>query len=282
LRLLREGFTLRQQRPGSLTDRAWIQIAADLLQAEARAVAANLEPMAFPSAAQLQAVLDEAEAACLGVDQAVLRYREAATNLRSINAEVGELLLDTGAWFRFSLRRLAKPEQRGIMRRFGFAFTSSESERPELPTGEGGDDPLPDIPAPDDPVIDPPTAEDPVQGDPEPTPPTGNPTSQPSGETPSGTSTTSGSTTTPAGSSTSGSTTTPAGSTTSGSSTTPAGSTTSGGSSTSDSDTTPTDGNSDSGASRPTTQTPPILGGDRGNGNSGNAQTPPFLPVDAV
>lgn len=247
--LVQERFNKVGERPKSQTSKFWIPLALDLLAAEKHAEELGHAMMAFPTAADVQEVLTVAEAARDKVKETDFDHRRASEALRAANDRLILLWQDTGAWFRYSLRRKSKSEQRAIMRRFEFEFADGVAV--EAPTAG---DPITGDPSGNETGGEP-TAEEPTQGSPttsqEPEPSSTQEPTMGSGSTQSGTDAGSQQSTTDSGSTQPGTSTDPQPTSDSGSTGPDAGSQ-------------PTGSSGDPGKPADSTQTPPIVATDGG------------------
>jgi hypothetical protein len=117
--------------PRGATPDEWLTYARLFVEGDAAAVAAGYEPMANPSAAEIQAELTAAGAevadvstADAGVDQA---QEAAAADAVQADALIGDLM----DYLEFYLRRLDAPSQRWIMRRYGVKYYYRPGEPPD-------------------------------------------------------------------------------------------------------------------------------------------------------
>lgn len=106
--------------------------AADgIVAGEATAVAADLPPMANPSATEVAAALAayrKESGEVVPADLAVRRAQSAAAELR---VRADEILADVKDELSHVLRKLTGPGQRRVLRLFGFKFTPNPGETPE-------------------------------------------------------------------------------------------------------------------------------------------------------
>jgi hypothetical protein len=113
-----------------------IDCAEKIVAGEGDAVAAGLEAMANPSAAEVAAVLDEARLQAADVPKADRTYDLAQAEIAALRPKADELIDDGISALRYVLRRLDGPGQRRIQRSYGytFAYLPGEPVDPEPAT----------------------------------------------------------------------------------------------------------------------------------------------------
>ncbi len=107
------------------------------MQGDAEAVAAGYPPMANPSAAELQAVLETARSEVGDVAVADRAYDQAQAAVAALRAEADDWVAEVMGQLRLHLRRQEPPSQRRIMRTYGARFRYLPGE----PEDEGFDEP---------------------------------------------------------------------------------------------------------------------------------------------
>jgi len=113
----------------------------DLIAGDAQAVAAGFAPIAEPSALELQAALDDAQAEAGEAVAADRAYDQAQAALAALRPRANELIKETRDVILFATRRLDAPSQRRILRSFGAQYTYLVGEKVDVgdETAVGGD-----------------------------------------------------------------------------------------------------------------------------------------------
>ncbi len=104
-----------------------VEITKSLISADAEAVVKGYEAMANPSAAQLEAVLQEAEKEMNDAVDSDSKVNSKESQLADIRDEADELISEIIAELRFNLRREEEVDQRRIMRSYGVKFKDDVS-----------------------------------------------------------------------------------------------------------------------------------------------------------
>ncbi len=128
--------------PKPTTREEWLTLAGRVVQGDADAVAAGFPPMANPSAAELQAVLEAARSEAGDVAMADRAYDQAQAAVAALRSRADELAAEVMAELRFYLRKEQAPSQRRILRTYGARFRYLPGE----PQDEGADEPPVDEP----------------------------------------------------------------------------------------------------------------------------------------
>ncbi|MDJ0839805.1 MAG: hypothetical protein QNK37_25035 [Acidobacteriota bacterium] len=131
------GMSVNGAVPKIRYKRDWLEVARNLIKAEAVAVERGYPPMSTPEITTVATALAAAEAACQGVDEANLAHQEALTTLKLQRAEVEDLKATVLAYFRFALRPLSASRRREIMRRYGYIFSGDVTENEDETPGRG-------------------------------------------------------------------------------------------------------------------------------------------------
>lgn len=138
-----EGLT-----PQGGTPAEWREIGVNLVESEAAAVAAGYQPMANPSAADLQEILDTFDQHHDHVQNADIAYGEAQRVMNELREEAILVWRGIAQNLRLILADRDTATQRRVLRNFGFVFRSSaeeETEEPEVdPELEEGEPPTPE------------------------------------------------------------------------------------------------------------------------------------------
>lgn len=106
----------------------WLTAVYKFIQGDALAVADGLPPMCNPSAAELEAVREEARVLGTAVNRADRAFDEAQEAVAAQRAEADLWLRDIVAELRYRLRRYDPPSRRRIMRRHGVTFVYRSHE----------------------------------------------------------------------------------------------------------------------------------------------------------
>lgn len=99
-----------------------IEVARSLISADAEAVAKGYEPMSNPSAAQVEAVLIEAEKEIADSVDSDSRVNTKEAELAEVRQKADAVIDEILAELRFNLRRESESDQRRIMRTYGVKF----------------------------------------------------------------------------------------------------------------------------------------------------------------
>lgn len=132
------GLNLDGGSPLPPTPGAWVTIARALIAGEENAVAAGASPFCSPTAAEIQAVLDEVVKEETDVPAADRAFDEAQEALADLRQQADELVGEVMAELRYHLRKMDGPSQRRIMRTYGANFVYVPGEPPDV-----GDETLP-------------------------------------------------------------------------------------------------------------------------------------------
>jgi hypothetical protein len=126
--------------PHPTAQEEWLAIAAQVVQGDARAVAAGYPPMVNPSAAELQTELQAAVSESADVALADRAYDQAQEAVAALRSLADALIAEVVEQLRFNLRKKDAPGQRRIMRTYGarFRYLPGEPVDPDdpLPGGE--------------------------------------------------------------------------------------------------------------------------------------------------
>ncbi len=128
------GLAIEGYLPNPSRDEEWILWAERLVAGDANAVAAGLPPMANPTSAQVQTILDQVRIEAADVPQADRLYDEAQAALTDLRLPADDLIDQVVTYLQLALRRLDASSQRRIMRTYGVVFAPYEGEvLPEEP-----------------------------------------------------------------------------------------------------------------------------------------------------
>jgi hypothetical protein len=122
------GLDIESELPRSGTRAQWLQWGTVVIEGDEAAVAAGYEPIANPSAAQIQIKL---EAAQKEAEEVAMRDRdldEAQQVVADSRPRAEALIYEVMDQLRFNLRKLDAPSQRRIMRSYGATFTYAAGE----------------------------------------------------------------------------------------------------------------------------------------------------------
>ena len=109
----------------------WLETAAHLLRGEETAVAAGTPPMSNPSAAELQAVLDEVLVETTAVVAADRAHDEAQEAVAALRGQADQWVRDIVLQLRYTQRHHPPASRRRIMRRYGVLFSGQEEANNE-------------------------------------------------------------------------------------------------------------------------------------------------------
>ena len=104
----------------------WLETAAHLLRGEKTAVAAGSPPMSNPSAAELQAVLDEVLVEKTAVVAADRAYDTAQETVAALRGQADQWVRDIVLQLRYTQRHHPPASRRRVMRRYGVLFSGKE------------------------------------------------------------------------------------------------------------------------------------------------------------
>lgn len=116
------GLTSDGTRPTPNGRDQWLQLAEQIVQGDAQAVAAGFAPVAEPSAAELQVALARAVAETNDVVAADRAYDVAQAELAALRPRADELIQEVRDVVLFATRRMDAPSQRRILRTYGAQF----------------------------------------------------------------------------------------------------------------------------------------------------------------
>lgn len=129
--------------PTPNSDKEWLTMAENVVDGDAKAVAAGHDAMANPSAEELNAVMVDTQKEVDEVAPADRQYDEAQEAIAALRPRADELIGEVMDELRFTLRKKDDPSQRRIMRTYGATFTFLPGEpQDEEPGGNGAEPPL--------------------------------------------------------------------------------------------------------------------------------------------
>lgn len=128
---LHYGLPIEGDRPNPSTRDAWLKLAQQVVDGDAKAVKEGFAPMLNPSATEVGEVLAEARKELADVAPADRALDEAETAVAEARPKADELIDDIMADLRYHLRKLDPPSQRRIMRGYGARFISLPGEEPD-------------------------------------------------------------------------------------------------------------------------------------------------------
>lgn len=108
-----------------------ISWAEKIVKGNADAVAAAYPAMSNPTAAQVAAVLAEANAEIDDVSAIDRAWDTAMDEIEAMRITGFEMAQDAEQQLNYQLRKLTPPDRRHIMRTYGFAYTYAEGETPD-------------------------------------------------------------------------------------------------------------------------------------------------------
>lgn len=108
--------------PRPVSAREWLDLARRLIDGDSVAVAAGYPAMTNPSAAEVDAVLQTAQAEYDQIAMADREYDQAQEHLAEIRARADALIKEVITELRYHLRKFDRPSQRRIMQTYGVVF----------------------------------------------------------------------------------------------------------------------------------------------------------------
>jgi len=121
-----------QPRPKRPHPSEWLQIAEELAEGEARAVAQGFPAMVNPSIEEVQACLTEAETIHRAFQQADWDVQEASRNLKEERKKTDRVIRTIAFTLEEILYEWEDAAMRRIMRRYGFSFENRASDEIEI------------------------------------------------------------------------------------------------------------------------------------------------------
>ncbi len=129
VRVLRlHGLAAEGQLPNSNRAEDWLLWAERIVAGDAAAVSDGFPPMCNPTAAEVQAVLDEARVEAADVAQADRSYDEAQAAQAELRTQADDLIDQAIGYLQLALRKLDAPSQRRVMRTYGVVFHTYTGE----------------------------------------------------------------------------------------------------------------------------------------------------------
>ncbi len=129
VRVLRlHGLAAEGHLPHSNRAEDWLLWAERVVAGDAAAVADGFPPMCNPTAAEVQAVLDEARAEAGDVAQADRLYDEAQAAQAELRTQADDLIDQAIGYLQLALRALDPSSQRRVMRTYGVVFETYVGE----------------------------------------------------------------------------------------------------------------------------------------------------------
>ncbi len=119
------------------TTEGWISVGGRVVKGDVDAIAAGYSPICNPSAADVQAAIDNAQAETTEAKRADRVYDDAQAAMSALREEANNWIEEVMADLRYNLRRLDNESQRRIMRSYGATFAYLEGETPDPDDQEG-------------------------------------------------------------------------------------------------------------------------------------------------
>ncbi len=107
----------------------WAEMAVSIINGDATAVADGFPPIACPSAAELQLVLDNAQSERDDIPMADKKYDNAQAAVAALRPRADELIRDVRDVVQFAVRKMDAPSQRRTLRNYGARYYYLPSEQ---------------------------------------------------------------------------------------------------------------------------------------------------------
>lgn len=125
------GLNLASDSPIPTKREEWIQLAKEIIAGDKQAVSAGYDPVAEPTAEELEKVLAVAESSVYEVNIAHDNVREAVQALVDARQPLDEALTDLVADIQYALRKEPAPAVRNAIRSYGGHYRYAQGEEAE-------------------------------------------------------------------------------------------------------------------------------------------------------
>jgi hypothetical protein len=107
--------------------RGWLEMAQELLEGDASAIAQGFPAMTNPDAAEVREILDQARERVTVTDESSLANKEVQARLRDQRVVIHNMIRVLAASLRTALVGSSPSYRRDVMRKFGFTFTNDST-----------------------------------------------------------------------------------------------------------------------------------------------------------